>query len=41
MNERAVDSTARPAIGRGFRLQWEPAQQASGFPSGRATDKKP
>jgi pyrroloquinoline quinone biosynthesis protein D len=23
-----VDTTARPAIGRGFRLQWEPAQEA-------------
>ncbi len=28
MNERAIDANARPAIGRGFRLQWEPAQQA-------------
>ncbi|MDE2261941.1 MAG: pyrroloquinoline quinone biosynthesis peptide chaperone PqqD [Gammaproteobacteria bacterium] len=25
---RAVDAAARPAIGRGFRLQWEPAQEA-------------
>jgi len=24
----AVADTARPAIGRGFRLQWEPAQSA-------------
>jgi pyrroloquinoline quinone biosynthesis protein D len=23
-----MDTTARPAIGRGFRLQWEPAQEA-------------
>jgi pyrroloquinoline quinone biosynthesis protein D len=23
-----VDTTARPTIGRGFRLQWEPAQEA-------------
>ncbi len=23
-----VDTAARPAIGRGFRLQWEPAQEA-------------
>jgi pyrroloquinoline quinone biosynthesis protein D len=23
-----VTATARPALGRGFRLQWEPAQQA-------------
>jgi len=28
MNEPAIDANARPAIGRGFRLQWEPAQQA-------------
>jgi pyrroloquinoline quinone biosynthesis protein D len=28
MNARAIDPNARPAIGRGFRLQWEPAQQA-------------
>jgi pyrroloquinoline quinone biosynthesis protein D len=28
MNEPAIDPNARPAIGRGFRLQWEPAQQA-------------
>lgn len=23
-----IDATARPAVGRGFRLQWEQAQQA-------------
>ena len=23
-----VDAVVRPAIGRGFRLQWEPAQEA-------------
>ena len=23
-----IDAAARPAIGRGFRLQWEPAQNA-------------
>jgi pyrroloquinoline quinone biosynthesis protein D len=23
-----IDTTARPTIGRGFRLQWEPAQEA-------------
>jgi pyrroloquinoline quinone biosynthesis protein D len=23
-----IDATAKPAIGRGFRLQWEPAQNA-------------
>ena len=28
MNARAIDSSDRPAIGRGFRLQWESAQQA-------------
>jgi pyrroloquinoline quinone biosynthesis protein D len=28
MNARAIDPSARPVIGRGFRLQWEPAQQA-------------
>jgi pyrroloquinoline quinone biosynthesis protein D len=28
MSARAIDSNDRPAIGRGFRLQWEPAQQA-------------
>lgn len=24
----AISEVSRPAIGRGFRLQWEPAQQA-------------
>jgi pyrroloquinoline quinone biosynthesis protein D len=24
----AINSDARPALGRGFRLQWEPAQKA-------------
>ena len=24
----AIETTATPSIGRGFRLQWEPAQQA-------------
>lgn len=24
----SVDTAARPAIGQGFRLQWEPAQEA-------------
>lgn len=24
----AIDTAARPAIGAGFRLQWEPAQEA-------------
>lgn len=24
----AIAATSRPSIGRGFRLQWEPAQQA-------------
>lgn len=28
MNAAAIDPAARPAIGRGFRLQWEPAQNA-------------
>jgi pyrroloquinoline quinone biosynthesis protein D len=28
MSETAIDPNARPAIGRGFRLQWEPAQAA-------------
>jgi pyrroloquinoline quinone biosynthesis protein D len=28
MNARAIDPSDRPAIGHGFRLQWEPAQQA-------------
>jgi pyrroloquinoline quinone biosynthesis protein D len=26
--ETSLDPAARPAIGRGFRLQWEPAQNA-------------
>jgi pyrroloquinoline quinone biosynthesis protein D len=28
VNARAIDPSDRPAIGRGFRLQWEPAQAA-------------
>jgi pyrroloquinoline quinone biosynthesis protein D len=28
MSEPAIDLTARPAIERGFRLQWEAAQDA-------------
>jgi pyrroloquinoline quinone biosynthesis protein D len=28
MNPVSVSLTARPAVGRGFRLQWEPAQNA-------------
>lgn len=28
MNGAAIDGASRPAIGRGFRLQWESAQQA-------------
>jgi pyrroloquinoline quinone biosynthesis protein D len=28
MNTVAVPLTARPAVARGFRLQWEPAQNA-------------
>ena len=28
MNAVPVSLTARPAVGRGFRLQWEPAQNA-------------
>jgi pyrroloquinoline quinone biosynthesis protein D len=28
MNAQAIGPSARPAIGRGFRLQWEPAQAA-------------
>ena len=28
MNGTAIDGASRPAIGRGFRLQWESAQQA-------------
>jgi pyrroloquinoline quinone biosynthesis protein D len=27
-NDAALAQTARPALGRGFRLQWEPAQKA-------------
>jgi len=28
MNDSAVDTSCRPAVGRGFRLQWEAAQNA-------------
>jgi pyrroloquinoline quinone biosynthesis protein D len=28
MNESAISAASRPAVGRGFRLQWEPAQNA-------------
>jgi pyrroloquinoline quinone biosynthesis protein D len=28
MNQLAVDANSRPAVGRGFRLQWEAAQSA-------------
>jgi pyrroloquinoline quinone biosynthesis protein D len=28
MNEHALSAASRPAVGRGFRLQWEPAQNA-------------
>jgi pyrroloquinoline quinone biosynthesis protein D len=28
MNQPAIEVTSRPAIGRGFRLQWEAAQNA-------------
>jgi pyrroloquinoline quinone biosynthesis protein D len=28
VNANAIDSSARPAITPGFRLQWEPAQNA-------------
>ncbi len=28
MNTPALDSVSRPAVGQGFRLQWEPAQNA-------------
>ena len=28
MSEHAVSDASRPAVGRGFRLQWEPAQNA-------------
>ena len=28
MSEPALSEASRPAVGRGFRLQWEPAQNA-------------
>ena len=28
MNDAAINADSRPAVGRGFRLQWEPAQNA-------------
>jgi pyrroloquinoline quinone biosynthesis protein D len=28
MTESPIDALSRPAVGRGFRLQWEPAQNA-------------
>jgi pyrroloquinoline quinone biosynthesis protein D len=28
VNQPALSATSRPAVGRGFRLQWEPAQNA-------------
>jgi pyrroloquinoline quinone biosynthesis protein D len=28
MSEHALSAASRPAVGRGFRLQWEPAQNA-------------
>jgi pyrroloquinoline quinone biosynthesis protein D len=28
MNPEVIDATSRPAVGRGFRLQWEAAQNA-------------
>ncbi|HWX36220.1 MAG TPA: pyrroloquinoline quinone biosynthesis peptide chaperone PqqD [Steroidobacteraceae bacterium] len=28
MNQPAIDAMSRPAVGRGFRLQWEAAQNA-------------
>ena len=28
MNLAVIDATSRPAVGRGFRLQWEAAQNA-------------
>jgi len=28
MNQPVVDALSRPAVGRGFRLQWEAAQNA-------------
>jgi pyrroloquinoline quinone biosynthesis protein D len=34
-----IDATSKPAIGRGFRLQWEPAQNAHVllYPEGMVT----
>ena len=28
MSDPAISGSSRPAVGRGFRLQWEPAQNA-------------
>jgi pyrroloquinoline quinone biosynthesis protein D len=28
VNQATLTATSRPAVGRGFRLQWEPAQNA-------------
>ena len=28
MNSAVIDTTSRPAVGRGFRLQWEAAQNS-------------
>jgi pyrroloquinoline quinone biosynthesis protein D len=28
VNQPTLGATSRPAVGRGFRLQWEPAQNA-------------
>jgi pyrroloquinoline quinone biosynthesis protein D len=28
VNQPAISASSRPAVGRGFRLQWEPAQNA-------------
>jgi pyrroloquinoline quinone biosynthesis protein D len=28
VNQATLSATSRPAVGRGFRLQWEPAQNA-------------
>jgi pyrroloquinoline quinone biosynthesis protein D len=28
VNQPALSESSRPAVGRGFRLQWEPAQNA-------------
>jgi pyrroloquinoline quinone biosynthesis protein D len=28
MSDPAISGSSRPALGRGFRLQWEPAQNA-------------